>query len=238
MRVAGIPLGVGNSVGADPSLTLALLHFDGANGSTTFTDSSPHSANRVISTYGSPTHSNISTQAGFGNRVLCEGGNAVVVSDNNTGDFDFGTSPFTVEGRFEIKTWGYENTILYGQVLWVYINHTNQKPTLDISFDGGTTRSTIEHQTTVNTDTKYHFAVVRTVDGYVDLYVHGVRATNRLNVGTSVTCNIPQEPASYVLGCTLSGYQALNGYIDEFRIRKEAMYSGASFTVPSAPFTG
>ena len=50
MRVAGIPLGVGQNTLNPSSSTLALLHFDGANGSTTFTDSSAN--NVTITTNG------------------------------------------------------------------------------------------------------------------------------------------------------------------------------------------
>lgn len=46
MRVAGIPLGVGQNT-LNPSLTLALLHFDGTNNTQVFTDSSPNNQNII-----------------------------------------------------------------------------------------------------------------------------------------------------------------------------------------------
>lgn len=241
MRVAGIPLGVGQNT-LNPSLTLALLHFDGANGSTTFTDSGGHSADFSITISGTPQHSNTSAESGFGNRAALLGNSMISIEDTTIGrtHFDFGTSPFTIEGRVE-KLAGsqyYYNVIFgdntapppSGYNLCLILEGNNQFY-LWIVLDS--TVYTITHQTVMAAGTKYHFAIVRSASGYIDLYINGIRANDRLNVGTSASHTAASD---YLYLGSMVG-NTLDGYIDEFRIRKEAVYTGASFTVPTAPFT-
>jgi len=85
----------------------------------------------------------------------------------------------------------------------------------------------------VTINTKNHVAVVRN-NGFLDLYFNGVRAATRANVGNESYDSYTSHLTIGVLGDT--SLYPLNGYVDELRIRKEAIYD-ADFTPPTAPFS-
>lgn len=236
MRVAGIPLGVGQNT-FDPSLTLALLHFDGANGSTTFTDSSPYNKTIVIHN-GTPTNSSDNAEVGFGNRGKFFSGDSIKVLPTSN-DFDLAfNDTFTLEARFEVTSLGgYQGIICDaasgGAASFFLILDNDNSNKLSLLFKTTTTTYVIRHDTLPTINTKNHVAVVRN-NGFLDLYFNGVRAATRANVGNESYNPISSHLTIGVLGdATL---YPLNGYVDELRIRKEAVYTG-NFTPPTAPFT-
>jgi len=114
MRVAGIPLGVGQNI-EDSSLIAALLHFDGTNGSTTFVDSSIY--NRTIETIGSPVISTAASVSG-GSSLLLQGwpatswGLKAIIPANGLGLAT--TKTWTIEGYVKIDAATHENAGLVG----------------------------------------------------------------------------------------------------------------------------
>lgn len=101
-----------------------LLHFNAANGSTIFTDSSNNAfapaqvgGNSVVST----------AQSKFGGSSLALDGNGDYLGYNNVTAFQFGSGDFTVES-------------------WVYFNNIGSNMTLIGSFNTGTGSMTIQHQ--------------------------------------------------------------------------------------------
>jgi hypothetical protein len=95
----------------------------------------------------------------------------------------------------------------------------------------------VSHQTALVANTEYHVRALRK-DGYIRLFLNGVEATTPANIGTtplvSSGAGVLHVGAAwnYVGGFSQQFY----GYIDEFRLRKEAVYAG-DFTPPTAPFT-
>ena len=230
MRVAGIPLGVGQNT-LNPSLTLALLHFDGADGSTTFTDSSPTPltysraySNNVIST----------TQSKFGGSSLYVG------VDNGSGARSGLNDRFLLSNQdFTIECWFYDSVLSAGNkgIIGVADRHS-------IAIDNGTIKGNVYtgsnfeiiHQTTVSAAVWNHVALVRN-NGVVTLYVNGVASNTTVAIGTTSLLNdgnnlFKMTPGSYK-GVFVYGF---DGYIDEARLRREAVYTG-NFTPPTAPFT-
>ena len=114
MRVAGIPLGVGQNI-EDSSLIAALLHFDGTNGSTTFVDSSIY--NRTIATIGSPVISTAASVSG-GSSLLLQGwpatsyGLKATIPTNGLGVVT--TKTWTIEGYVKIDAATHANAGLIG----------------------------------------------------------------------------------------------------------------------------
>lgn len=114
MRVAGIPLGVGQNI-EESSLIAALLHFDGTNGSTTFIDSSIY--NRTIETIGSPVISTAASVSG-GSSLLLQGwpasahGLKAIIPANGLGLAT--TKTWTIEGYVKIDAATHENAGLVG----------------------------------------------------------------------------------------------------------------------------
>ena len=114
MRVAGIPLGVGQNI-EDSSLIAALLHFDGTNGSTTFVDSSIY--NRTIATIGSPAISTAASVSG-GSSLLLQGwpagydGLKATIPTNGLGLAT--TKTWTIEGYVKIDAATHQNAGIVG----------------------------------------------------------------------------------------------------------------------------
>lgn len=238
MRVAGIPLGVGqNTFNPSSSLTLALLHFDGADGSTTFTDSSPYNKTIVIHS-GTPTNSSVNAEVGFGNRGRFFGGSSIKILPT-ANDFNLAFNDnFTIEARFEVSSLGgYQGIICDaatgGSASFYLILDASDSNKLTLFFRTTTGGHVIRHDTLPTINTKNHVAVVRN-NGFLDLYFNGVQASKRAVVG-----NAPYQPYGSHLTVGVLGdvfLYPLNGYVDELRIRKEAVYTG-NFTPPTAPFT-
>lgn len=240
MRVAGIPLGVGQNT-LNPSLTLALLHFDGTNNTQVFTDSSSYNNTFSINT-GSPM---ISTeQSKFGGSSLKTNGSIFegIQCQRNDGFWDLGNSDFTVE------CWFYQNStssavrgLFFCQgdsvtkPFAAFVENSVLKGQIQLQ-TGGSVLQTLAHQTTVTAATWHHMALVRN-NGIVTLYLDGVASTSTLNVATN---NLRTGAAWLFVGVASNGPgnldYSMNGYQDEFRLRKEAMYL-VDFTPPNAPFT-
>jgi hypothetical protein len=83
-----------------------LLHMDGANGSTTFTDSSNNA--QTVTRVGSPTTS--TTQVKFGTASAAVGGANYLTLPNTASLYDFGTDDFTIE------FWFYYSSSQIGQI--------------------------------------------------------------------------------------------------------------------------
>ena len=215
----------------DPGLTLALLHFDGADGSTTFTDSSqtPLTYTRTLS------ENIISTaQSKFGGASLYVGStsDSGVVSQNN--------DRFLLTNQnFTIECWFYDSVLVAGNKAIIGVGDRHS-----IAIDNGTIKGNvytgsnfeIVHQTTVSAAVWNHVALVRN-NGVVTLYVNGVASNTTVAIGTTSLISdgnnfFKMTPAGYK-GVVVGGF---DGYIDEARLRLEAVYT-ADFTPPTSAFT-
>lgn len=237
MRVAGIPLGVGQNT-LNPSLTLALLHFEGANNSTVFADSSVFnrtytSNNAVLST----------TQFKFDNASLSvsSGTFDCIRSYDYTGFWDLGTSNYTAE------MWFYQKSLTSSlRGIFSIIGDSDTQPIGILTRNNGDVVATFQktgggllfltHQNKFTAGSFFHVALVRN-GAEIALYLNGIKSNTTYNIGTASLKT--GAIGLYIGACAESlgglGF-GLNGYIDEFRLRKEAMYL-ADFTPPNAPFT-
>ena len=204
----------------DPSLTLALLHFDGANNSTVFTDSSPFNQTVSLVT-GTPK---ISTDMSkFGGSSLYLDGSSTIKIPNNA-NLNLGTGVFTIEFWFYLLS-----LPPYSDVLFLHKTGTPQQIIAIGSPSGkaygGFLYNTALSTTVITTGAWYHVAEVReTENGIIKQYINGVHEDS-INSSGSVDNT----------GDLAIGYR-VTGYIDEFRIRKEAVYTG-NFTPQTASFT-
>ena len=224
----------------DPSLTLALLHFDGADGSTVFTDSSQYA--NTFTFGGSQTISTL--QSKFGGSSLKTNGSMFekVTCQKNDGFWNLGNSDFTAECWFyQNATSGSVRGLFYCQgdsstkSFAAYIENGLLKGQIQLQ-TGGSALQTLTHQTTVTAASWHHMALVRN-NGIVTLYLDGIDSTSTLSVGTD---NLRTGVAFLYVGGSSNGLgnldYSLNGYQDEFRLRKEAVYTG-NFTPPTSAFT-
>lgn len=203
----------------DPGLTLALLHFDGANNSTVFTDSSPFNQTVSLAT-GTPKISTAMSKFG-GSSLYLDGSSSIKIPDN--ANLNLGTGVFTIEFWFyltSLPSWEALFLQKFGSPRQQVSTYTSGE--LQIGFLYGTTTAT----TVITAGTWYHVAVVReTTDGAIKQYLNGVHEGS-----TVVSTGSVDNAGDLTIG------NGVTGYIDEFRIRKEAVYTG-NFTPPTAPFT-
>jgi YD repeat-containing protein len=207
----------------------ALLHFDGTNGSTTFTDVLGH-------TFTSSNGAALSTaNFKFGTGSLGLNGSNQSISTPSSTDFD-------LQGDFTIEAWVYYNA-----------GSTSAAQTLVSRDDGsgsqnkwgfgvnvlsagnfslhrnGSGNSNLNWPWAPNANTWYHLAIVRQSNNWT-VYVNGT------SLGTVVDTNpMPLTTAPLVIGALGEGLWYTNGYIDEMRITSGTAVYTANFTPPTAP---
>ena len=209
----------------DPVLTLALLHFDGANNSTVFTDSSPFNQTVSVVT-GTPKISTAMSKFG-GSSLYLDGSSSIKIPNN--ANLNLGTGVFTIEFWFYLLLLPSSDAFFLHKTgtpqQIIAINGTSKK--LLSGFFGDSIVST----TVITAGAWYHVAVVReTENGVIKQYINGV------GEGTMSRLGSVENTGDLAIGSWFSGSNIITGYIDEFRIRKEVVYTG-NFVPPTAPFT-
>ncbi|ORV92811.1 hypothetical protein AWC11_07355 [Mycobacterium interjectum] len=218
---------------ADPnwSSVVALLHMDGADGSTRFTDTSSLAADftavngAVIST----------AQSKFGGAAASfPNSNSYLTPTANSSNFAFGTSDFTIECWLYLIGTTAGNTAIYDARsaggIFFYVSSTGQ---IVYSTNGGGSGTTSIVSSALSFGAWHHVALCRS-SGTAQLFIDGVSA------GTTAD--------SYTYACTSSttvwigrnegDLLSLNGYLDELRITKGYARYTANFTPPTTAFPG
>ena len=207
-----------------------LLHCDGSNGSTTFTDSSSFA--RTVTANGNAQVSTSVKKFGTGS-VLLDGNDYLSVADAS--EFDFGSGDFTVEcfcyvtntaSRTIISKW-----TTSGQRSWYLGAGTTG---FGFYFSTNGTNSTLAIALTAwpSTSTWFHIAVTRS-GADLRLFVDGVQQGSTYNISTTSLFN---GNGDVTIGDDASTNAGFTGNIDEVRITKGVARYTANFTPPSAPF--
>jgi hypothetical protein len=204
----------------------SLLHFDGANGSTTFTDQS----GKVWTRGGNTVISTAISKFGGASAFFDGSGDYIDTPDND--DFEFGNGDFTIEA------WVYM-TIIAGDYRMIVTkdstvstrgflflcNPVTQGGAFQLYFQDGVTQYLILSTTIPVVNTWYHVAVARQSSS-VRMFVNGVLEAT-IACGTATL-----NPTTHVvrIGKTANNTGNFAGYIDEVRITKgQAIYT-ANFT--------
>jgi hypothetical protein len=197
-----------------------LLHMDGTNGSTTFTDSSSNSL--TVTANGNAQISTAQSKFGGASGLFDGNGDYLLVPADGTA---IGTGDFTIEGWIRtIAGNGYrcivsldpssDNNSLYvisNAIIW---------------YDSGDRCQS----TTFSNDVWYHVAVTRssgTVRVFLDGTVSGTTFSSTANIGNNTTRISTRGAATG---------EWFHGYIDDLRITKGVARYTANFTAPTAPF--
>ena len=221
--------GGGGGGGSDPDFANVrfLLHMDGANGSTTFTDSSgtPKTISPFLGAQISTAESRFGGASGLFN-------SAAYLQCGAAADADIGTSDFCVEcfvrpsnvtplqriaSTRTITSRGWELFLSAGQVAFQIRNNSG------VTASAGST-------TLLANNVWTHVAFTR------------VGATNYLFVGGNLEASVPagastpDGPLNIGRRPLGSGPTPYGGYIDEFRMTIGSGRYSASFTPPAAPF--
>jgi hypothetical protein len=230
--LSGITGGLGPSV---PAYTVLLLHFDGPNNSTTFTDDS-FSAHPLTSVAGA-FNSAGTTMFGSPGALFLPGG-ASSVSAGVSEDFHFGAGPFTIEAWCMffsnavdiIATQGdLDNPA--GDLGWSFFTNSGN---LGFAFTtNGTNFGAAYAAFTPTLYTWYHLAVDRDATNTLRIYINGVVGTS----SPSFTYTIYPSARNTLIGNdAISSNYVFNGYLDEIRITKGFAQYGGAFTPPAQAF--
>jgi hypothetical protein len=209
-----------------------LLHGDGANGSTTITDSSL--TPKTVTAVG---NAQISTaQSKFGGASIAFDG---------TGDYLAGVTSqaddFNLPGNFTIESWIYLNSTsgtqtiagkwATGQQAWIF--QTTNTSLLIATGNSGTFSTLSSASTTWAPSTWYHVGATRS-EGNIFLFRNGVLLGTSGNTANATSAN---TTSVIYAGMNQDGSQQLfNGYIDDLRITKGVARYTANFTPPTLPF--
>jgi hypothetical protein len=209
-----------------------LLHMDGTNGSTTFTDSGPNGL--TVGAYG---NAQISTaQSVFGGASALFDGNGDYLKIAANAALDPGTGDFTLQWRQWLVSYtGYPTAFDFGYtaataLLLQCAEGTGRRNV----WYGGTLRITEGSAPALNA--WYHYALVRS-GTTLTLYRDGTAVGSYTGTIVDLTghdVGIGASLAYAPLGVSNGDY-SLNGYIDEMALHLVALYT-ADFTPPSAPY--
>lgn len=201
-----------------------LMHMDGSNNGTTFTDNSP---NRFTVT-ASGTAKISTAESKFGGASTYFDGSGARLYVPPSPAFGFGIGDFTVEFWLNYK--GGNGYVFFIQT---YVPGTNY---LGYGLQIGTKLpwiwsdgDVLVGNTAITNDVWQHHAVVRK-NGVLTIYLDGV-SIGQTTWGVDLEVSKP-----FYVGANPSGTQATLGYIDELRVCKGVATYTADFTPPDAPF--
>ncbi len=219
---------VGNAVklaltgGGDDAYTKLLLHLDGSNDGTTFTDEKGKTVTRVGDTVTKTAVKKFGTASAYFDGT----GDALTVASH--ADLTFGTGDFTVDFWVNFAT--------VKGIQWLVSGDTRE---FDIRYDNatglmfsndGSSMQVFGGAGMFSAGTMYHVAIVRHGSDLM-AFVNGIQlgstASNSVNMG-GFTLRIGQTTEG-------SGIYDFNGYIDEFRVSNIARWA-TNFTPPTAAY--
>jgi hypothetical protein len=218
-----------NSVApTDPSVayTALLMHFDGGNGSTTFTEETGNSAIYPHYNTGATTPTITTSTSVFGGASGYFPNSQYACLGSNSAPSTF-AGDFTIEGRVK-----YTNTGSTAQYIY-YVQGFGQG--LLISGSTGTLRWLTSAVAPLSAGAWHHFAAVKhntTCTLYVDGVAGGSQACAFTYGGTS-----PYVGIGGVWNGTICTNGLVGGYLDELRILNGYAAYTSNFTPPTAPFT-
>jgi len=224
---------VGNS-----GTTKVMLHMDGADASTTFTDVN---AGGSAKTWTAAGNAQIDTaQSKFGGASALFDGTGDYVSTSDHADLEVGTSDFTIDCWFFANHSG--SGSLHGicgkatdfsAATHSYALMINASNNLELSISNGTTRSTMAGTTQFNDSTNvgwHHVAAVRSGSTTL-LFVDGVLENSQTFSGA-----VPDLAEALVVGSNFESSDFFNGWIDEFRLSVGTAKWTSNFTPPTSEY--
>lgn len=224
----------GSSEATDPNFASVqlLLHMNGSNGSTTFTDAS--GSPKTVTAAGNAQIS--TTQSKFG---------GASGSFDGSGDYltATGASLEVGSGNFTIEGWFYFNSLQTGiRTLWAHrssntgiggplLTHSSGAIALYIAQSAGSWQVLgFSPGLTVSATTWHHIALVR--DGNtIRTFLDGAAGTT-----TTFTGSVHTSGDFSLMAGAQDGTQEVDGYCDEFRLTVGVARYTSAFTPPTAAF--
>lgn len=205
-----------------------LLHFDGANGSTTFTDNSPNP--KTVTANGDASISTAQSKFGGASGYFDGTGDFLTIPSNS--DFQFGTQDFTIE------CWIYCQENPSGNYAALIDIRNTASGAGAVLFAVNSSRKLIYYsdiQLTSNLsfslNTWTHIAITR-ASNTVRFFINGALDSQSDTDNASKT----QNPTIYIGRVYDNNNPAFKGYIDDLRVTKGVARYTATFTPPTAAF--
>jgi hypothetical protein len=205
-----------------------LLHGDGANGSTTITDSSP--SPKTVTAFGNAQISTAQSKFG-GSSIAFDGSGDYLAVAEVSSSFTFGAENFTIE------FWLYPSDLSGIAIIADWRNASGpQGQRITLYRDGSTlyffqTSIRITAATALTNGAFQHIALCKGSNS-TRLFVDGTQVGSTYADTTSYIA--PQGGSIYIGG--LLGAISMAGYIDDLRITKGVARYTSNFTPPAAPF--
>lgn len=210
----------------DPSFAsvVLLLHGNGADQSTTFTDSSAGA--RTISQFG---NSELDTaEYKYGAASIKFDGAGDYISAPSSTDWDFGTGDFTVEFWIRWNAFPAQSGTIIGNYPGTWALQYRPDTSNKIIWYNGS--SLFSASLTLSTGTWYHFAICRSGTS-LRIFVDGVQSGSTATDSTNYN-----STNSLTIGELRSFGQNINGWLDDIRITKGVARYTSTFTPPTAAF--
>lgn len=216
------------------SASVLMLHCDGTDASTTFTDSSPTTAH-TVTTVADAQLDTAQKKFGTASGLFDGTGDWLTIPDD--ADFDFSGGTFTIDCWVRVNSLAADIGI-YSQAfngatsdyMWLYID-TNGAVKFSVVDTSSETVAITTPNSEITTGTWYHVALVENGDDW-GIFINGVLK------GYSSDTNRTEESNAYdttvFIGATHNGTattKPFNGWIDEFRISNSARWT-SNFEVP------
>jgi hypothetical protein len=209
------------------------MNFDKADGTDIFTGEDESRSGMIAHTIlaaGAAQYDSAQTQSGWGNALYLDGSGSYLVINDNSSAWNFVNGSWTIECWVRFAGTGYyswfssDDSANNGMALYQHqpINR----------FYVQSYAASPYWSWTSSPNTWYYVVLQYDDAGYLSLYVNGDR------IGYSASSSISPYPNHYIFIGTRHEMDAnFNGWIDGYRISKVARYSGATMTVPTAPFS-
>ena len=229
--------------GLDSDVKL-LLHCNGDDESTELPDASD--SNHTVTAHG---NAQIDTaQKKFGTGSILLNGTTDYLTTDDTSDWDFGTSPFTIDGWVRYNSIGnYDRLVSAGSYasganqMWFVGAGNGWGSSTEMNFGyyngSGFTEYYAGSTFTANLNTWYHWALVRNGQ-YVYCFFNGVKVIT-WDMGSAVAIN---SGTGLIIGAryfattsTINEY--LDGWLDEIRVSKGVARWTSNFTPPTEEYT-
>lgn len=223
--------------------TKLLLHMDGSDGSTTFTDSS-QSANSVTAV----GNAQIDTaQSKFGGASGLFDGTGDYLTIPDSADFDFGTGQLTIDFWVRFNALSQEDGLIgisnsasgqdVNDVFTLRINGTDVTKLQFKVISGGSTLIDFSGTHGMSTGNWYHIALIRGWGGNANDWAITVNGTAVATTTASIT--VPDFTSVVrIADDPLSGNSPLNGWMDELRFVKGQAIWTSNFTPNDSAYQG
>lgn len=226
------------AIPGNDSFTKVLLHMDGLNGGTTFTDSNVGGVSgRVWTPSGSATTS--SSAKKWGSASLLLGSGTSFISTPSTSDILLGASDWSFD--FQFNKGGFNGTQqvicgigssnpVGGPVVFIQFNTSNQLVGTVLQ---ATTGGTSSVSSTAISDSLWHHGEFTKSGGALYLLVDGILQ------GTAATVTPPSSTggALYIGATSINQTAAFRGPLDEFRLSVGIARHTANNTPPTGPYS-